>query len=224
MWPEMSEYTYKYPAPGFRYPGGAQASLFSSQDRQTVDRHFDWMLDYGIDGVFVQRFVVGVASHPTNVLSHARSAANRTGRTFAITYDMSGQPTNTLYSQLTNDWRWLVDNLHITQDPRYLHHNGKPVLMIWGFFANRFSTNLAHQIIDFKAIPEAERFAGFLSISEGISGLVAKRDLEFSHDFTPTPPSTLSSGVAAVPQSHRNPGKYACSGRARLRKLPLAVP
>ena len=149
MWPEMSEYTNKYPAPGFRYPGGAQAYLFSSQDRQTVDRHFDWMLDYGIDGVFVQRFVVGVASHPTNVLNHARNAANRTGRTFAITYDMSGQPTNTLYSQLTTDWRWLVDNLHITQDPRYLHHNGKPVLMIWGFFADRFATNLAHQIIDF---------------------------------------------------------------------------
>ena len=42
-----------------------------------------------------------------------------------------------------------MDNLHITQDPRYLHHNGKPVLMIWGFFADRLSTNLAHQIIDF---------------------------------------------------------------------------
>jgi hypothetical protein len=149
MWPDMSEYTNKYPAPGFTYPGGAQSYLFSSQDQQTVDRHFDWMQDYGIDGVYVQRFVVGVATHPTNVLNSARKAANRTGRTFAITYDMSGQPTNTLYSQLTNDWRWLVDNTHITQDPRYLHHNGKPVLMIWGFFADRFSTNLAHQIIDF---------------------------------------------------------------------------
>ena len=42
-----------------------------------------------------------------------------------------------------------MDNLHITQDPRYLHHDGKPVLMIWGFFPDRFSTNLAHQIIDF---------------------------------------------------------------------------
>jgi len=149
MWPEMNEYTNKYPAPGFTYPGGAQAQLFSSQDRQTVERHFDWMLDYGIDGVFVQRFVVGLASRPTNVLNHVRNAANRTGRTFAITYDMSGQAINTLFSQLTNDWRWLVDNMHITQDPRYLHHNGKPVLMIWGFFVDRFSTNLAHQIIDF---------------------------------------------------------------------------
>ena len=149
MWPEMAEYTNQYPAPGFTYPDGSQAYLFSSQDQQVVDRHFDWMLAYGIDGVFVQRFVVGVANHPTNVLVHARNAANRTGRTFAITYDMSGQPTNSLYSQLTNDWQWLVDNLHITQDPRYLHHNGKPVLMVWGFFSDRFSTNLANQIIDF---------------------------------------------------------------------------
>src|SRR5215204_5312323 len=30
MWPDMSEYTNKYPAPGFTYPGGAQAHLFSS--------------------------------------------------------------------------------------------------------------------------------------------------------------------------------------------------
>ena len=149
MWPDMSEYTHQYAAPGFTHPGGAQAYLFSSQDQQTVDRHFDWMMDYGIDGVFLSRFVVSVASHPTNVLINVRNAANRTGRTFALAYDLTGQPTNTVFTQLTNDWRWLVDNLHITEDPRYLHHNGKPVLMIWGFFADRFSTNLAHQIIDF---------------------------------------------------------------------------
>jgi hypothetical protein len=37
MWPDMSEYTNKYATPGFTYPGGAQAYLFSSQDQQTVD-------------------------------------------------------------------------------------------------------------------------------------------------------------------------------------------
>jgi hypothetical protein len=149
MWPDMSEYTHAYAASGFTHPGGSQANLFSSQDQQTVDRHFDWMQDYGIDGVWLSRFVVGVANHPTNVLMNVRNAANRTGRTFALEYDMSGQATNTLFTRLTNDWRWLVDNLHITDDPRYLHHNGKPVLMIWGFFSDRFSTNLAHQIIDY---------------------------------------------------------------------------
>jgi hypothetical protein len=151
MWPDMSEYTNQYPAPGFTYPGGAQAYLFSPQKQQTVDKHFDWMLDYGIDGVFVQRFVTDIPSRPwmTNVLNYVRAAAARTGRTFALTYDMSGQPTNTLFSALTNDWNKLVNTQHLTQDARYLHHNGKPVLMIWGFFSDRFSTNLANQIITY---------------------------------------------------------------------------
>lgn len=153
MWPDMTEYSAaeKYAAGTFTYPGGAQAQLFSSANQQTVDRHFDWMLQYGIDGVFIQQFVVNITNEPwmTNVLNYARAAANRTGRTFALTYDMSGAPTNTLLSQLTNDWQRLVDQVHITQDPRYLHHNGKPVLMVWGFFADRMSTNLAHQIIDY---------------------------------------------------------------------------
>jgi hypothetical protein len=153
MWPDVSEYTNKYPVAGFTYPGGAQAYLFSAQDQQTVDKHFDWMQEYGIDGVVVQRFVTqtppdNIQSWKTNVLLHVRAAANRTGRAFMIQYDMSGANTNTLFSQLTNDWICLVDNLHITQDPRYLHHNGKPVLMIFGFYPERFSgTALPKQII-----------------------------------------------------------------------------
>jgi hypothetical protein len=105
MWPDVSEYTNKYPVPGFTYPGGAQAYLFSAQDQQTVDKHFDWMMDYGIDGVVVQRFVSDIPYRPwmTNVLNHVRAAANRTGRVFALEYDMSGAATNTLFAMLTND-------------------------------------------------------------------------------------------------------------------------
>src|ERR1039458_6601661 len=123
MWPDVSEYTNKYAVPGFTYAGGAQAYLFSAQDQQTVDKHFDWMQEYGIDGVVVQRFVTqtppdNIQSWKTNVLLHVRTAANRTGRAFMIQYDMSGANMNTLFSQLTNDWIYLVDNLHITQDAR----------------------------------------------------------------------------------------------------------
>src|SRR5436190_6984586 len=62
MWPDLTEYgdEEKYPAPGFTYPDGAQAHLFSSANAKTVDRHFRWMQQYGIDGVFLQRFLVGV--------------------------------------------------------------------------------------------------------------------------------------------------------------------
>ncbi len=49
------------------------------------------------------------------------------------------------------------------------------------------------------AVPEAEKFDRFLSVSEGISGLISNRDLGFSHDSTPTLVSTFSSGVSAVP-------------------------
>ena len=74
----------KYPAPDFTYPGGAQAYLYSALDQITVNMHFDWMRDYGIDGVVVQRFVSqlppqSVQVWKTNVLNYSRAAANRTG-------------------------------------------------------------------------------------------------------------------------------------------------
>ena len=54
MWPDMSELgaDEKYPAPGFTYPDGKPADLFSSANAKTVERHFEWMREYGVDGVF----------------------------------------------------------------------------------------------------------------------------------------------------------------------------
>jgi hypothetical protein len=153
MWPDTSDYARKYPVPGFTGPGGAPEYLFSSQDQSTVDLHFDWMREYGIDGAVVQRFVTdtppdNVQSWKTNVLLRVRAAANRTGRVFMIEYDMSGANPKTLFRQLTNDWIYLADQLRLPQDPRYLHQNGKPALMIFGFYPERFSgTALPRQII-----------------------------------------------------------------------------
>jgi hypothetical protein len=153
MWPDVSEYSNKYAVPGFTCPGGAQAYLYSAEDQQTVDKHFDWMQQYGIDGVVVQRFVTdtppdNVQSWKTNVLRCVRVAAHRTGRVFCLEYDMSGANNRRLFSQLTNDWIYLFDNLKLTRDPRYLYHNGKPVLMIFGFYPERFpDPSLPKQII-----------------------------------------------------------------------------
>jgi hypothetical protein len=175
MWPDMTEFSKeeKFPAPGFTHPDGTQAYLFSSAQPKTVQRHFEWMAKYGIDGVLVQRFVIGLddpglgsgnlrsARGPAAralagrrrasaiVLNAARAAANRTGRVFAVEYDMSGTPTDRLYERLLSDWKFLVDDMKITADPRYLHHDGKPVLAIFGFFSERFGASLANSIIDF---------------------------------------------------------------------------
>ena len=48
----------------------------------------------------------------------------------------AAQPTNTLVSDITNDWLYLVNVMHITNSPRYLCHRGKPVVAIWGFGFN----------------------------------------------------------------------------------------
>jgi hypothetical protein len=152
MWPDMREYgeDEKYPAGDFKYPDGSQAHLFSSVNAKTVDRHFQWMAEYGIDGVFLQRFLVAASGASTNrVLENVRASAAKSGRVYAICYDLSGMQSDRIYDALLADWKRLVDELKVTKDERYLHHNGKPVLFVWGFYSDRFAPELAHRIIDF---------------------------------------------------------------------------
>jgi len=155
MWPEMSEYTQEeqYPATGFTNSDGKPATLFSSANPKTVERHFDWMRKYGIDGVLLQRFLGGLdggrrSAEEARVLGAVRAAANRTGRVFAVEYDMSGTPPDRAVEQMQKDWKFLVDVMKITDDPRYLRQNGKPVVAVFGFFTDRFTGLEAAHIID----------------------------------------------------------------------------
>jgi hypothetical protein len=152
MWPDMSEYDRdeRHPAGDFKHPDGSQAYLFSSANPKTVDRHFNWMRQYGIDGVFVQRFLVNVGNPSQDrVLDHVRASAASTGRVYAVCYDLTSFPTDQIYDRLVADWKRLVDEMKVTGDGQYLHHGGKPVLVVWGFFEDRFEPALAHRIIDF---------------------------------------------------------------------------
>jgi len=151
MWPDLSEYSdeEKFPAPGFTHSDGTPAYLFSSHNARTVLRHFEWMEQYGIDGVFVQRFLVELRRRSGDrVLQHVRESAEKTGRVYAIGYDLSGMPEPQLVKTLQADWRRCIDELRVPQDDRYLRHDGKPVVFVWGFFPDRFSSATAHQLID----------------------------------------------------------------------------
>ncbi len=155
MWPDLADYpkNERFAVEGLKHKDGSQACLFSSVRPVVVDLHFRWMRDYGIDGVFVQRFLCGCKEpntlHTTGGLAYARDSANRYGRAFALTYDLSGTEPQKLYNMLVADWKFLVDEMKITQDKRYLHEGGKPVLEIYGFFPDRFGPDLANRIIDF---------------------------------------------------------------------------
>jgi hypothetical protein len=137
LWPDVSEYDDdELYATAFRYDDGTPAKTFSSHNRKTVIRHFKWMADYMIDGAFVQRFSHSLHDeakryHKDKVLSSAREGANRYGRTYAVMYDLTGTPDKRII-KVFDDWRMLRNNMHITEDPAYQHHKGKPLVAIWG--------------------------------------------------------------------------------------------
>src|SRR5260370_25882582 len=118
LWPDMSELDKeeKFPTP-FLHADGRIAHVFSSDNRKTVLRHFQWMQQYGIDGVFVQRFLVELGNPSCDrVLGHVRASAAKTGRVYAICYDLTGASKDRLYDLVVGDWRRLVDQQKVTKD------------------------------------------------------------------------------------------------------------
>jgi len=158
MWPDVSEYDDDelFEAAGATLLDGSPGRLFSSMTPKTVSRHFGWMKEYGIDGVFLQRFSSELKDPRffdirNRVLENVMNAAEEHGRVFALEYDTSGTPPDELYERLTEDWKYLVDTYDLVNHPRYLHHEGKPVVEIWGLgFDDRgHSPAQAQQVIDF---------------------------------------------------------------------------
>lgn len=141
LWPDMSEATgsERFPT-AFKHANGETAFVFSSNHRSTVLRHFKWMQDYGIDGAFVQRFANGLEKkalrhHKDIVLSNCREGANLVGRAYAVMYDLSGLGVGGT-TVVSEDWKMLRNKMKMGRDPAYLHHEGKPLVAIWGIGFN----------------------------------------------------------------------------------------
>ena len=151
FWPDLTEYTKKYKAP-FKMPDGSDAYLYSAYDEESVDLHFKWMKEYGIDGVFMQRFVGEVKRpagkrHFNKVLESALKAARKYDRAIGVMYDLSGcQPED--MKVLEDDWKELQTLFSLTDrniSPTYIWHNGCPLLTIWGV---GFNDNRRYSIAD----------------------------------------------------------------------------
>ena len=141
FWPYMGEYANTYDT-GFKYPGGATASVYSSMDSQSVDTHFKWMKQYGIDGVFMQRFVSMIGyelpkKFNDRVLENAMAASNKYDRAIAVMYDMVGLKadngnTTPGLNVILDDAAALMNKYHLNDRSAgqryYLYHNGKPLI------------------------------------------------------------------------------------------------
>jgi hypothetical protein len=147
LWPDLSEYDPStLENTGMHYADGTIAKLYSAQHQSVVDKHFQWMRDFDLDGVFLQRFIVETKDPRffnvrNKVTQNVMNAANSYGRIFAIMYDLSGTNPSTLVNDLQMDWHFLVNELKVTSSGRYQRHNGKPVVVLWGFgFTDRPGT------------------------------------------------------------------------------------
>lgn len=157
LWPDVSEFgADERFATGFTNASGRAAEVFSSFKRPTVLRHFQWMRDDGIDGAFVQRFIVDVRDpcglrHNNTVLDHCREGANRFGRAYAVMYDLSGLGANRI-QDVMDDWTALRTRMRIAADSAYLRHRGRPLVAVWGVGFNdgrRYTLDECRRLVEF---------------------------------------------------------------------------
>ncbi len=157
MLPEVLEYPRIYPIPG-KMADGSEPQVYSAYDYSSVDVHFRWMKEYGLDGVFMQRFIPNITNamreHYLKVIDNAMSCAERYDRAICIMYDLSGGEKGTMTDVLLKDIDELNDRYDLFDHdarPSYLWHNGKPLVVVWGIgFMDRaaYYMDEADKIID----------------------------------------------------------------------------
>lgn len=139
MFPDFRDYPDEalYPGRFERYPDGREVKFYQGHDPRTIDVHFRWMQEYGIDGVGVQRFYGATRPHPQPEPTHLtaiRDAAERYGRIFYIMYDTSGcgRDGAQAIDRFKADLQYNVEETGLISSPAYAHADGKPVVCIWG--------------------------------------------------------------------------------------------
>lgn len=185
LWPDVSEYEKLYRTE-FVYEDGSPAFLYSPRDYSTVDTHFRWMKEYGIDGVFMQRFV-GEISNPSGrrnfniVLSNAMKAANKYNRAICVMYDLSGMSPSNGPGTLLEDVSDLADRFRLfdhRNNPSYLYHNGKPLVAVWGI---GFNDNRKYGYDEAEAIIDGLKSKGF-SVMVGVPSRWRERSIDTEDD------------------------------------------
>lgn len=164
VWPDVSEYQKLYKTE-FSFADGKPAYVFSSHDESTVDTHFKWMKEYGLDGVFMQRFITEIRNesglrHFNKVLNSAMISANKYERAICVMYDLSGMKAGE--EQLLLKDIAEVAKRHSLKDraknPSYLYHNGKPLVTVWGV---GFNDHRSYGLVEAGRIIDGLKSQGF---------------------------------------------------------------
>lgn len=118
------------------YPDGTPVRLYASKSPATIDTHFRWLKEYGIDGVGVQRFFGATRAEYAerdDFLAEIMRAAECHERLVYMMYDTSGYGGGGEQALAR-----MKADVEVNVEPRmlassaYAHAHGKPVMCIWG--------------------------------------------------------------------------------------------
>jgi len=159
FWPDTSEYETTYET-SFTLPDGTPARVYSPYDESSVMTHFRWMKEYGIDGVYMQRFVAEAVDNPNSqnhfnkVLENAMKASNKYARAICVMYDLGGfkKTASRSVEALVADAYSIYDKFSLGDrdvQKYYLYQNGKPLIALWGV---GFNDNRPYTYTDIEAV------------------------------------------------------------------------
>jgi hypothetical protein len=157
-WPDVSEFARQDLCilDSYKDRNGELARVYSAHNANVVGRHFEWIKNYNIDGVFLQNFFsdmrdeLGILRR-LHVTSTVAAAAERNDRVWSIMFDISDLQDDLAFSQFVKIWprfKPLVE-----KSKTYLYENGKPVVAIWGLgfgdSQHPISPSSANRIVDY---------------------------------------------------------------------------
>ena len=171
-WPDLTEYDDdELFETNMEYAGGQPAKLYSAYTYKTVDRHFKWMQEHQLDGVFLQRFISGTQwdaglDFIDKVADNVMKSCEKYERVFAFEFCIQ-QDEDYWVEVIKNDWMHLVDDLNVTLNPYYLKHKGRPLVGIYGIGFDMYSyatPEEAQELIDWFHSEAPEKYRATIMV------------------------------------------------------------
>ncbi|MGD2090942.1 MAG: DUF4214 domain-containing protein [Candidatus Aminicenantes bacterium] len=151
LYPDLSEYKNEdLHETGYAdLHGGGKSLLYDSDRDGVVGLHFQWMEEYGLDGIALQRFLSDIQSKVNlkwrnSTALRVKKSSEAAGKFFYIMYDITNyKKGNQLVEDILDDVEEsLKKELKLLDSPGYARQDGRPVIAIWGLGFPHIHKNL----------------------------------------------------------------------------------
>lgn len=173
MWPDLADVNIEDRCDsGLKDSSGNPVWVFSSLNRKISQLHAQWVFDYNIDALAMQRFV-NYLKDPLRlhqfdtVLQNMRESLGEKSKGYFLMYDISGGSGDWQFDILSDIAR--LDSKGMFADKHYVHNGERPLIAIWGFGVPGRPGNPAELIKIVHQLKSGERFGKKFSVMGGVT-------------------------------------------------------